>query len=81
MYVCLHVSNRYACQILMKLSFLASVPKYAQTYNCTIIRPVGADLFHADGQADIQTDMTKVIAAFNSFGNAPKIAAVFRLCF
>jgi hypothetical protein len=32
------------------------------------IRPVGAELFHADGR----TDMTKLIAAFHSFPNAPK---------
>ena len=33
------------------------------------IRPVGAELFHADGR----TDMTKIIAAFSSFVNAPKM--------
>ena len=32
------------------------------------IRPVGAELFHPDGQ----TDMTKVIVAFRYFANAPK---------
>jgi len=32
------------------------------------IRPVGAELFHADGQ----TDMTKLIVAFRGFSNAPK---------
>ena len=32
------------------------------------IRPVGAELFHADGQ----TDMTKLIAAFRSFAKAAK---------
>ena len=32
------------------------------------IRPLGAELFHADGQ----TDMTKLIAAFRNFVNAPK---------
>jgi hypothetical protein len=31
--------------------------------------PVAAQLFHADGQ----TDMTKLIVAFRSFANAPKI--------
>jgi hypothetical protein len=35
------------------------------------IRPVGAELFHADGQADGQTDMTKLIVAFRNFANAP----------
>jgi hypothetical protein len=32
------------------------------------IRPVGAKVFHADGQ----TDMTKAIVAFRNFANAPK---------
>jgi hypothetical protein len=32
------------------------------------IRPVGAELFHVDGQ----TDVTKVIVAFRSFANTPK---------
>jgi hypothetical protein len=32
------------------------------------IRPVGAELFHADGQ----TDMTKLIVAFRNFVDAPE---------
>jgi hypothetical protein len=32
------------------------------------IRPVGAELFHVDGQ----TDVTKLIVAFCSFAKAPK---------
>jgi hypothetical protein len=36
------------------------------------IRPVEAELFHADGQRDGQTDMTKLIVAFHNFANAPK---------
>jgi hypothetical protein len=32
------------------------------------IRPVGADLFHADKRAGI----TKLIVAFRNFANAPK---------
>ena len=32
------------------------------------IRPVGAELFHADGR----TDMTKLIVDFRNFANAPK---------
>jgi hypothetical protein len=33
---------------------------------------VGADFFHADGQTDRQTDVTKLIAAFLSFASALK---------
>jgi hypothetical protein len=48
------------------------------------IRPVGAELFHADGrtdgqterrtegQADRRTDMTKLTVALRNFANAPK---------
>jgi len=39
------------------------------------IRPVGAELFHADGRADGQTDMTKLIVSFRNFANTSKIHA------
>jgi len=39
------------------------------------IRPVGAELFHADrrkeGRTDRQTDRTKLIVRFRNFANAP----------
>jgi hypothetical protein len=40
--------------------------------NVMKIRPVGAELFHADGRTVIRTDMTKLIVDFRSFVNAPK---------
>jgi len=40
------------------------------------VRPVGADLFHADiytsSRTDGRTDMTKLIVAFHNFENASK---------
>jgi hypothetical protein len=36
------------------------------------IRQKGAELLHADGQTDRQTDMTKLTVAFLNFANAPK---------
>jgi hypothetical protein len=36
------------------------------------IRPVGAELFHADRRKDKQTYMTKLIDDFRNFANAPK---------
>ena len=38
------------------------------------IRPVGAELFHADGRTDTdrQTDTTKLTVSFRNFVNAPK---------
>jgi len=38
------------------------------------IRPVEAELFHADGQ----TDIMKPIVAFRNFGNAPKSKNIIR---
>jgi hypothetical protein len=38
---------------------------------------VGAELFHAGGRTDGQTEMTKVKAAFRNFANAPKNTAVW----
>jgi hypothetical protein len=35
------------------------------------IRPVEAELFHAD-RTDGQTDMTKLVIAFRNFANAPE---------
>ena len=36
------------------------------------IRPVGAELSHADGRTDRQNTMTKLIVTFRKFANAPK---------
>jgi hypothetical protein len=36
------------------------------------IRSVGAELFHADGRTDSQTDVTQPIVAFRNFLKAPK---------
>ena len=38
--------------------------------NCMKISPEGAELFHAEGQTDRQTDRTKLIFAFPNFANA-----------
>jgi hypothetical protein len=35
------------------------------------IRPVGAELFNADGRTDRWIDMTKLIVSFRNFANAP----------
>jgi hypothetical protein len=37
------------------------------------IRPMGAELFHADRRTDGRTDMTKLIVAFHSFASRPKM--------
>jgi len=68
MYIGLHASARYSCPIVTKLeSSSADFRQNNQMSNCIQIRPVGAELFHADGQ----TDMTKLTVAFRN-ANAPK---------
>ena len=63
MYIGLHVKYRLFLSDFLDL-FLQNTP----ISNFKKIRPVGAELFHADGR----TDMTKLIAAFRNFANAPK---------
>jgi hypothetical protein len=36
------------------------------------IRPVGTELFHANGVTEGQAEITKLTAAFRNFANAPK---------
>jgi hypothetical protein len=49
--------------------FLNIFSKNAQVPNFMNIRPVGAELFHADGQ----TDMTKLMVPFRNFAKVPKM--------
>ena len=48
--------------------FSTGCRKKAQILNVSNMRPVGAELFFADGQ----TDMTKLIVTFRNLENAPK---------
>jgi hypothetical protein len=45
------------------------------------IRPVGAELFYAEGLTGGRTDMTKLKAAFRNFANAPENYAQCSHCF
>jgi len=54
------------------MNFFERFSKNFQILNFTKIPPVGAMLFHADGQIDQQTHMTKLIDVFHNFTNAPK---------
>ena len=38
---------------------------------------MGAELFHADGRTDRQTDITKLIVAVRNFVNVPKKDFIF----
>jgi hypothetical protein len=53
LFMCSTVHSR---QILIKLEFLDKPSKNNQISNFMKIRPVGAELLHADGQTYIQTD-------------------------
>jgi hypothetical protein len=44
------------------------------------IRPVGAELFHADGRTDVQKNMTKLRVTYRNFANAPKYKEHFSTC-
>jgi hypothetical protein len=50
------------------MNFLDRLSKKAQISSFLKIRPMGVDLFPANGQ----TDMTKLIVAFRNFAIAPK---------
>jgi len=56
----------------MKIEFSRQFCKNLQISNFMKIRPVGAELFHAERQSDRRMDRTKLIVAFRNFANAPK---------
>ena len=51
----------------MKLEILGQIFRKSQISNLIKIRPVGADLFHADRQTDME-----LIVTFRKCSNAPK---------
>jgi hypothetical protein len=59
----------------MKFEFLDRFSKNTQVSNFMKIHSVGAESFYADGQkngrTDGQTYMTKEVAIFHNFANAP----------
>ena len=73
---------RYSCQILIELEFSGQSFEKASNMKFQKIRPLGAELFDADGRTDRhtdrrtygrtdrQTDMTKTLVAFHNYANA-----------
>jgi hypothetical protein len=60
--------RRHSCLILMKLEFSRQILENTKIPNFMKIRPVGSELFDADGR----TDITKLVVAFHKFWNAPR---------
>jgi hypothetical protein len=50
----------------MKIEFSQEIFEKSSNINCLKIRPVDAELLHADGQ----TDMTKLTVAFRNFAKS-----------
>ena len=66
MYICLDVSARYSCQILMKLELSRQIFRQNnQTQNFMKILPVGAKLFRADRHMHDVAD-TRSFAVFRT---------------
>ena len=65
------------------MNFLDRFSKNTQISDLIKVRPVEAELFHADGQANGETDrredITKLIDVFRNFANAPKNVYKFSL--
>jgi len=55
------------------MNFLDRFEENPQIQNFANIRPVGAELFHAEGR----TDMAKLMVASRNFANASKISTYY----
>jgi hypothetical protein len=68
MYVCFHVKYPlFLSDFNETWIFFDEFSKKTQVSNFVKIRPVTAELFHADGRGDMN-----IIVAFRNFANAPK---------
>jgi hypothetical protein len=70
---------KYACKVPINLivcwwnlDFLNIYSKNDQISNFMKIRPVGAELLHADGRTDERIDVMTLTVAFRNFANATK---------
>ena len=61
-------STHYSSHTIIGLEFLENFSKNTQISNLVKIRPVGAELFHADGQANAKN----LIDGFRNLANVPK---------
>ena len=57
----------------MKLEFSGHIfENYSYISNCMKIRPVRAELLHAEGRAGRRSGMMKLVVALLNFANAPE---------
>ena len=74
MYIGLHVKYPlFVSDFNGPRTFSTDFGKTLQISNLIKIRPVGAELFHADGR----TDMMKLMDIFRNFANVPNNGAIF----
>ena len=67
MYIDLHVKDRLLLSDFSEIEFVRQIFKNFQIPNFMKIRPVGVELFHAQGRKDM-----KLIATFRNSANVPK---------
>jgi len=65
------LSTRYSYQTLIKLENSRQIFEKSSYKIFMKTCTTGTEFVHADRQTDGQTDMTKLIAAFRKFANAP----------
>jgi hypothetical protein len=70
---------QFACKLHVVLATYLKILKFHKRFSKNIqtlkyikTRPVRTELFHADGQTDGQTVMTRLIVAFHNFAKARK---------
>jgi hypothetical protein len=71
MYIGLHATYCYSCQILIEVEFSSQIFKRHLNIKFHESCPVGAEMFIVDGWMDGQTDITKRTVAFHNFVNKP----------
>jgi hypothetical protein len=75
----LHVKYPYYFKISIELEISRQISEKHLHMKLMKIRPVKAELFHADRRTNGQTGMTNLLVAFRNVANAPKNGEKSRL--